>query len=127
MRPINADSLKEKIDDIWSGRPISFLGAKILTMIDEEPTIDANKPKEDYNRGYCDAVQGIADEMVKQGKCIVQDRPQGEWIERYGSSMGIYQCSECGNLIHSPYEDIRNKFHAWCGRCGADMRGDSNE
>jgi DNA-directed RNA polymerase subunit RPC12/RpoP len=51
----------------------------------------------------------------------------GEWIERYGSSMGIYQCSECGNLIHSPYEDIRKKFHAWCGRCGADMRGADDE
>jgi len=36
----------------------------------------ADRPQEDYNRGYCDAVQGIADEMVKQGKYIVQDRPQ---------------------------------------------------
>ncbi len=44
------------------------------------PSTDS--PQEDYNRGYCDAVQGIADEMVKQGKCIVQDRPQGEWIDK---------------------------------------------
>lgn len=55
------------------------------------------------------------------------DRPRGEWIERYGSSRGIYECSKCGNLIHSPYEDIRKKFHAYCGRCGADMRGADDE
>jgi hypothetical protein len=41
MRLINADALKEKIDNIWNGRPLSFLGAKILAMIDHEPTIDA--------------------------------------------------------------------------------------
>ena len=39
----------------------------------------ADRPQGDYNRGYCDAVQGIADEMVKQGKYIADDRPQ-EWI-----------------------------------------------
>ena len=43
MRLINADALKEKIDNIWNGRPLSFLGARILTMIDHEPTIDAVK------------------------------------------------------------------------------------
>jgi hypothetical protein len=41
MRLIDADALKEKIDNIWNGRSLSFLGAKILAMIDHEPTIDA--------------------------------------------------------------------------------------
>lgn len=40
MRPIDADALKEKIDDIWNGRPLSFLGARLLAMIDSAPTID---------------------------------------------------------------------------------------
>ena len=43
MRPIDADALKEKIDNIWNGRPLSFLGARILATIDHEPTIDAVK------------------------------------------------------------------------------------
>ena len=39
-RWIDADVLKEKIDNIWNGRPLSVLGARILTMIDEVPSID---------------------------------------------------------------------------------------
>ena len=40
MRSIDADALKEKIDSMWSGRPLSVLGARILTMIDDAPSID---------------------------------------------------------------------------------------
>ena len=39
-RYIDADALIEKIDDIWANRSLSFLGARILTMIDNEPHID---------------------------------------------------------------------------------------
>lgn len=42
MRPIDADALKETIDNIWDGRPISLLGARILATIDHAPTIDAD-------------------------------------------------------------------------------------
>lgn len=40
-RWIDADALKEKIDNIWNGRSLSVLGARILVMIDSAPTIDA--------------------------------------------------------------------------------------
>lgn len=40
MRPIDADALKEKIDSMWNGRPLSSLGARILVTIDEAPSID---------------------------------------------------------------------------------------
>lgn len=40
MRLIDADALKETIDNIWDGRPISLLGASILAAIDHAPTID---------------------------------------------------------------------------------------
>ena len=46
-----------------------------VTTIKELPSAE---PQGDYNRGYCDAVQGIADEMVKQGKHIEQNRPKGD-------------------------------------------------
>ena len=39
-RYIDADALKDKIDDIWDGRPLSFLGARILATIDDAPSID---------------------------------------------------------------------------------------
>ena len=56
----------------------------------------------------------------------------GEWIQH---DEGVYQekeknwwhCSNCGNVIYSEYEDDRKEFHKWCGRCGADMRGENNE
>ena len=41
MRLIDADALKERIDNIWNGRPLSFLGARILATIDHAPTIQS--------------------------------------------------------------------------------------
>ena len=40
MRLIDADALKEKIDSMWNGRPLSSLGARILVTIDDAPSID---------------------------------------------------------------------------------------
>ena len=34
-----------------------------------------------------------------------------------------WKCSECGHVIFSETERDRREFHAFCGRCGADMRG----
>lgn len=45
-RPIDADALKETIDNIWDGRPLSFLGTRILTTIDHAPTIESSKSTE---------------------------------------------------------------------------------
>ena len=46
MRLIDADALEEKIDNIWDGRPLSTLGARILAMIDRTPTIDIVRCKD---------------------------------------------------------------------------------
>lgn len=45
-RWIDADALSEKIDNIWDGRPLSSLGARILTMINSAPSIDIVRCKE---------------------------------------------------------------------------------
>ena len=54
----------------------------------------------------------------KRGKWEVQpstgeDRPFIWW-----------KCSKCGHVIFSETERDRKEFHAFCGRCGADMRGE---
>ena len=60
----------------------------------------------------------------------VVERKSGEWIH---SPNGIdrnfiwWVCSECGHKIFSETEKDRREFHAFCGRCGADMRGKDNE
>ena len=51
----------------------------------------------------------------KKGKWEVQpstgdDRPFIWW-----------KCSECGHVIFSETERDRKEFHAFCGRCGAEM------
>ena len=51
----------------------------------------------------------------KKGKWEVQpstgeDRPFIWW-----------KCSECGHVIFSETERDRREFHAFCGRCGAEM------
>ena len=55
---------------------------------------------------------------LKKGKWLVQpstgdDRPNIWW-----------KCSVCGQVVFSETERDRKEFHAFCGRCGADMRGE---
>lgn len=33
----------------------------------------------------------------------------------------FWKCSECGETIFSKSEEDRNKYHRFCGRCGAKM------
>ena len=52
----------------------------------------------------------------------------GHWIvqpsnEEQGERPFIWwKCSKCGQVIYSETEHDRLEFHAFCGRCGADMR-----
>lgn len=53
----------------------------------------------------------------------VRENRTGEWIR--GDSEKItrmWKCSKCGNKIYSESWKDRKEFHAFCGRCGADMR-----
>ena len=92
MRLIDADALIEKIDNIWNGRPISFLGARILAMIDETPTIEADRPKgewikHDEERDYCSCCKHI----FKTRTITKQDK----WTN-YIDDLGYNYCPNCG-------------------------------
>jgi len=58
---------------------------------------------------------------------------KGEWIlqpsnkEQGERDFIWWKCSKCGQVIYSETEKDREEFHAFCGRCGADMRGKVNE
>lgn len=77
--------------------------------------------------GYC---KGNALKYISRAgkKGDEADRPRGEWIH---TPNGIdrdfvwWTCSECGHKIFSETEKDRREFHAYCGECGADMRGDT--
>lgn len=80
-------------------------------------------PFAQYNKGLEDGIKAIralpfVETERKKGYWEVQpstgeDRPYIWW-----------KCSECGHVIFSETERDSREFHAFCGRCGADMRGD---
>ena len=77
-------------------------------------------PFAQYNKGLEDGIKAIralpsAEPERKKGRWEVQpstggDRPFIWW-----------KCSECGYVIFSETERDRREFHAFCGRCGAEM------
>ena len=48
------------------------------------------------------------------------ERIRGRWIAK--EKKNLFRCSKCDAVIYSESEYDRNKFHKFCGRCGADMR-----
>ena len=95
----------------------------IVSEIYNAPTIE---PKQYYNKGYADAVQDIADVMIRQGKHIASDEPkQGEWKVVYDSKdsdLPMRMCSECGQKI-----PITARLN-YCFECGTRMRkGESDD
>lgn len=50
----------------------------------------------------------------------------GEWIQHVNEP-SLWSCSICETVIYSEHEEDRLKFHKWCGCCGADMKGGSND
>lgn len=63
--------------------------------------------------------------MVDEAPTVSVGRPMGEW-EHKPSKSGEWvwwQCSECGAVIYSESEVDRKLYHAYCGVCGAKMKG----
>lgn len=62
-----------------------------------------------------------------------REREKGKWIlqpsnkEQGERDFIWWKCSQCGHVIYSETENDRCKFHAFCGRCGADMRKESHD
>lgn len=91
-----------------------------------------------------DAIDG-ADEIIKRdtsgnnavveamkawkayiGNLPSAERKHGKWIQHVNEP-SLWSCSICETVIYSEHEKDRLKFHKWCGCCGADMRGDTDE
>ena len=49
------------------------------------------------------------------------ERKKGKWIQR-SDMPWYYYCSNCHRVISVASADQMEKFHAFCGTCGADMR-----
>lgn len=58
---------------------------------------------------------------------IEERKKKGKWIAQNEKGIPLWKCSCCGQLIYSGTEYERIAFHAYCNRCGADMRGEGHE
>ncbi len=107
-----------------------------VDLISKQAAIDAiemvewyhlNQHKEMVSGANSDEHQAWykAEDVYEAIEAVPSAEPKtGEWIH---SPNGIdrdfmWECSECGNTIYSETEKDRKEFHAYCGRCGADMR-----
>ena len=53
---------------------------------------------------------------------VVEEKPQGEWVEGYHDGFTTHDCSICGHSKESTH--LQYNF---CPNCGADMRGGGAE
>ena len=135
MRLIDADKLREKLDDLgWTTENGFDKRVYLDDIVDNAPTVELeNKYNIGFYDGFMSAKENIEKEpeKVKEGELIkaytkgfdagVETvRPQGEWIftdNRWG--LGNWECDSCHE-----YSNINSNF---CPKCGADMRGDNDD
>lgn len=78
------------------------------------------------------------DSNVKEWEDLTPDKInhiefKGKWFDevRHGrwketTTLNLWECSVCGQMIYSETVLDRKAFHKWCGRCGARMDGEQN-
>ena len=78
--------------------------------------------------GICSADYDTEAEAITAWNRAMGERKKGKWEVQPSTGDDRpfiwWKCSVCGQVIFSETERDRREFHAFCGRCGADMRGD---
>ena len=94
----------------------------VLDTISELNAISFYEAQEDSKECYYEIRQAIKDlpsvkPQERTGHWILQpsNKEQGE------RDFIWWKCSECGQVIYSETEKDRREYHAFCGRCGANM------
>lgn len=74
---------------------------------------------------------GACWEAINRSIEALESRPKGKWIEsnpKNSDLCRLVKCSNCDDTfivnINVPLELWRKKNRNYCGRCGADMRGE---
>lgn len=79
------------------------------------------------------AMQESMDDIRALPSVTPQEPRKGHWIvqpsnkEQGERDFIWWKCSECGQVIFSETEKDRKEFHAFCGRCGANMESEDKE
>ena len=82
----------------------------------------------DQEKHCCHRWTKVIRQTVEEMKSAEPERKTGKWEVQPSTGEDRpfiwWKCSECGHVIFSETERDRREFHAFCGRCGADMRGE---
>ena len=82
----------------------------------------------DQEKHCCHRWTKVIRQTVEEMKSAEPERKKGKWEVQPSTGEDRpfiwWKCSECGHVIFSETERDRKEFHAFCGRCGADMRGE---
>ena len=72
-----------------------------------------------------DITREIANDILNHIPSAEPERKKGTWEVQPSTGEDRpyiwWKCSECGHVIFSETERDRREFHAFCGRCGAEM------
>ena len=75
----------------------------------------------------CGLVEVVGAATIKDLPSVKPQERTGHWIlqpsnkEQGERDFIWWKCSECGQVIYSETEKDRREYHAFCGRCGANM------
>ena len=105
MRPIDADALKDKLQQHHDFYVMAWGGFGKMP-IGEKKRVDE-----------------ITNCIAEVVNAPTIEPKQGEWRVRGNPKRNLWECSLCRCTIYSESERDRNEFHKWCGRCGARMEG----
>lgn len=113
----------EPCDDCVSRKAVI---AEMRNLYPDIPLVDFNNARLKWTRKYKPYLD--CEKVVKSMPSVLPKREQGEWIEQssnkeQGEREHIWwKCSQCGQVIFSETERDRKEFHAFCSKCGAEMR-----
>lgn len=107
-------------------------------LISRKAALDALKRYQDLeSNNFTDTDPVVMMTVATIANCIEEivnipsaepERKKGEWEVQPSTGEDRpfiwWKCSVCGHVIFSETERDKREFHAFCGRCGADMRGE---
>lgn len=113
MRLINADALKKAITELDLDNTSHW---SVIQKIDNAPTVSASLIVKDMTEEDIKNFAVIYQRATSKGLLspAIQERPQGEWIDRMADE-GYVECPFC-------HKQISGGDLNFCVKCGADMR-----
>ena len=94
-------------------------------LIERQKALDGLKYEMKYGAEMDSYGLDTAYDIIENIPSAEPERKTGKWEVQPSTGEDRpfiwWKCSECGHVIFSETERDRREFHAFCGRCGANM------